>query len=180
MMELGLKLRQLRKAKRFSLKQLAARSGCSTSYLSMIENGKIDPGISRLKKIADGLGITIVDLFQDSQNGKVVIRKNDRICADLDKSKTRIEILVPPSENRQIDARLAVISPGGSSEGDYKHPGEEFGLLLAGTLDLTVGGVTHHLETEDSFYFPSTLEHRFKNPGKQNAVVLWVNHPPTW
>lgn len=180
MEELGLKLRKLRKAKLLSLKQLAARTGCSSSYLSMVENGKVDPGISRLKKIADGLEVTIVDLFQESRNGKVVVRKSDRICAEIEKSKTRIEILVPLSESRQIDARLAVIAPEGSSEGDYKHPGEEFGLLLSGTLDLTVGGVTYHLEAEDSFYFPSTLEHRFKNPGRENAVVLWVNHPPSW
>lgn len=180
MEHVGIKLRELRKAKKLSLKKLAERSGCSSSYLSMVENGKVDPGISRLKRIADGLEITIVDLFRDQPNTRVVIRKNERIRAEFHGSKTRIEILVPQEPNKQIDARLAIISPGGSSEGEYRHPGEEFGLIMAGCLELRVGGVRYALDKGDSFYFSSEQRHSFKNTGKEDSVVMWVNHPASW
>jgi transcriptional regulator with XRE-family HTH domain len=180
MEQLGLKLRSLRKRKQLSLKQLAERVGCSPSYLSMVETSKIDPGVSRLKRIADGLGITIVDLFQAQPGQNLIIRRHERICAEFPSSKTRIEILVPQVAEKQIDARIAVIYPGGSSSGEYRHPGEEFGFVMKGTLELTIDGVNHELEEGDSFYFASTSNHHFRNPGKEDTLVLWVNHPPTW
>jgi len=178
--QIGLKLRSFRKAKGLSLKELGERVGCSISYLSMVENGKVDPGISRLKKIVNGLGITIIDLFKERSNDRVVIRKDERIHAQFLRSKTRIEILVPQGVEKQLDARLAVIHPGGSSEGEYQHPGEEFGLILKGILELVVDGETYRLVEGDSFYFRSTRPHRFSNPGKEDTLVVWVNHPASW
>ncbi|PKN61494.1 MAG: transcriptional regulator [Deltaproteobacteria bacterium HGW-Deltaproteobacteria-15] len=180
MEQLGLKLRSLRKQKQLSLKQLAERVGCSPSYLSMVENSKIDPGVSRLKRIADGLGITIVDLFQTPAGRSLVIRSHERICAEFPSSRTRIEILVPQVSEKQIDARMAIIHPGGSSSGEYRHPGEEFGYVISGMLELTVDGVDYALREGDSFYFASTSNHYFRNPGKEDTFVLWVNHPPSW
>ncbi len=178
---MGPKLRNLRKAKGLSLKQLSKLAGCSLSYLSMVENEKVDPSISRLKKIAEGLEITIVDLFQPHDGHEVVIRKQDRIRGEFVRSKTHMEILVPPSsEDKQIDARLAFIHPGGGSDGDYCHPGEEFGLVIKGTLELIVDGVLYQLLEGDSFYFHSTRKHSFKNPGSEDTEVVWVNHPPSW
>ncbi len=177
---LGTRLRTVRKAKRLSLKQLAERAGCSPSYLSMVENGKIDPGVSRLKKIVDALHMTIVDLFQSQTEQKLIIRKSERIQVEFASSRTRIEILVPKLPEKQMDARLAVIYPGGSSEGDYRHPGEEFGFVVNGHLELTIDGIPYLLQEGDSFYFASNRTHRFRNPGTEDAVVVWVNHPPSW
>jgi transcriptional regulator with XRE-family HTH domain len=180
MEQLGPKLRSLRKRKQLSLKQLADRVGCSPSYLSMVENSKIDPGVSRLKRIADGLGVTIVDLFQAQTGQKWILRGHERISAEFSRSKMRIEILVPQLPEKQMDARMAIIYPGGSSSGEYRHPGEEFGFVMKGTLELTIDGVDYNLQEGDSFYFHSTSNHYFRNPGKENTLVLWVNHPPSW
>ncbi|MCD4715175.1 MAG: cupin domain-containing protein [Desulfobacterales bacterium] len=178
--QLGHKLRSLRKQRGLSLKKLGERINCSTSYLSMVENGKVDPGISHLKKIANGLDVTIVDLFQKHDGQKVVIRKEDRIQAEFNRSKTKIEILVPQLPNKLMDARIANIYPGGSSEGDYRHPGEEFGLVLKGRLELTIDGDVYELREGDSFYFSSNGNHCFRNPGKDNTMVVWVNTPASW
>jgi transcriptional regulator with XRE-family HTH domain len=177
---LGPKLRLLRKSKHLSLKQLAERAGCSPSYISMVENGKVDPGVSRLKKIADGLEMTIVDLFSVRRGETLIIRKDERIIAEFSGSKTRIEILVPQLPKKEMDARLAVVYPGGNSQGDYCHPGQEFGLVLKGLLELRVDGVDYLLREGDSFYFESIRKHRFRNPGDEDTLVVWVNHPPSW
>jgi transcriptional regulator with XRE-family HTH domain len=177
---LGPKLKSLRKSKNLSLKQLAERSGCSPSYISMVENNKVDPGVSRLKKIADALEMTIVDLFSTQAGERLIIRKDERIKAEFSGSKTRIEILVPQLPQKEMDARLAVIYPGGNSEGDYRHPGQEFGLVLKGSLLLSIDGIDYVLAEGDSFYFESMRNHRFRNPGEEDTVVVWVNHPPSW
>lgn len=180
MEHLGEKLRRLRKQRGYSLQQAAERIGCSPSYLSMVENQKLDPSISKLKKIAEGLGSTIVELFQEGNSDEVVMRAHKRPLASFPRSKLRIEILVPRTPGRQLDARLAVVSPGGGSQGDYSHKGEEFGLVLEGSLELTVKGSTYTLQQGDSFYFASSSDHRFTNPGDSDSVILWVNHPPSW
>ena len=177
---LGQKLRVLRKERGLSLSQLAERVGCSPSYLSMVENEKIDPSVSRLKVIAEGLGTTIVGLFQEPDGHDVVLREADRPRVAFPGSRLRIEILIPRSPGQQLDARLTVVSPGGGSEGDYSHSGVEFGVVVKGELELTVAGVIYHLRPGDSFYFPSTRDHRFKNPSDEETQVVWVNHPPSW
>jgi transcriptional regulator with XRE-family HTH domain len=180
MKELGLKLRSLRKERMFSLVRLSELAGCSPSYLSMVENGKVDPSISRLKRIADALDVTIVDLFHKDTNQNVVLRKKNRLRGEIPRSKTDIEILIPRIPDKQLDARLATIHPGGSSLGNYKHPGEEFGLVLKGIFELSVNGTIYKLDEGDSFYFKSTSNHNFRNPGNEDTIVLWVNHPPSW
>ena len=181
MNELGSKLRSLRNAKNISLMQLSKLAECSLSYLSMVENGKVDPSVSRLKKIATALGVTVVDLFQSSNNQEIVLRKKDRIHAKFTHSKIDMEILVPPlPKDKKIDARLAIIHPDGGSKGDYYHPGEEFGLIFKGKLELTIDEISYQLEEGDSFYFNSTRRHSFRNLGSEDTVIVWVNHPPSW
>lgn len=180
MESLGTKIRALRKSQGFSLKQLAERVGCTASYLSMVENERLDPSVSRLKKIVDALGKTIVDLFGEPGDGDIIVRKEKRARAAFPGSKLLIEILVLQAPNKKMDARLAIVAPGGGSEGDYRHPGEEFGLVLKGTLELTVDGASYQLQEGDTFYFHSTRNHRFRNNGDHETQVLWVNHPPSW
>jgi transcriptional regulator with XRE-family HTH domain len=178
---IGSKLRSVRKSQGLSLKQVARLVGCSPSYLSMVENDKLDPSASRLKKIADALGSTIIELFSERPNSdEVVLRKEERQRVAVRGSKLLIEILVRQGPGNNIDARLAIVAPGGGSEGDYSHPGEEFGFVVKGTLELTVDGATHILHAGDTFYFHSTRPHRFRNPSDENVEILWMNHPPSW
>jgi transcriptional regulator with XRE-family HTH domain len=177
---IGSRLRSLRNSQGLSLKQVAQLVGCTPSYLSMVENDKLDPSASRLKKIADAMGSTIIELFSDQTNGEeVILRKEERQRVAVRGSKLLIEILVRQSPDKQIDARLAILAPGGGSEGNYEHPGEEFGFVVKGSLELTVDGATHILREGDTFYFQSTRPHRFRNATDENVEILWVNHPPS-
>ena len=180
MESLGPKLRSLRKERGLSLQKLSKKAGCSPSYISMVENEKVDPSISRLKRIAEGLGYTIIDLFQNESNNAVVIKKYQRRRIEFPRSKTAVEPLVPSFSEKQLDARLAIIYPGGSSEGYYRHAGEEFGLVLKGELELVIDGVKYQLQKGDSFFFPSTQNHRFSNPGDEETLIVWVNHPASF
>ena len=178
---IGTRLRAMRNSRGLSLKQVAQRVGCTPSYLSMVENDKLDPSASRLKKIADALGCTIIELFSEQSNGaEVVLRKEERQRVSVLGSKLLIEILVRQAPGKQMDARLAVVAPGGGSEGNYAHPGEEFGFIVKGTLELTVDGITHVLREGDTFYFESTRPHRFRNTTDETVEIVWVNHPPSW
>ena len=83
-----------------------------------------------------------------------------------------------------LDGELALgttrYAPGASTGDDlYTHKGEEAGLVLEGRIELTLGDEVFLLETGDSFSFPSTIPHTYRNPGDTPAAVIWANTPIT-
>jgi transcriptional regulator with XRE-family HTH domain len=177
---IGKRIKTMRGNRGLTLKKVAAVVGCTPSYLSMVENDKLDPSTSRLKRIADALGSTIVQLFPDQGQDDIILRHKDRQKVNVSGSKLLFEILIHQGPDKKMDARLATIYPGGGSGGSYTHPGEEFGYILKGTLELTVEDKTYTLQKGDTFYFHSTRSHQFHNRGDEKVEVLWVNHPPSW
>jgi transcriptional regulator with XRE-family HTH domain len=177
---LSTKLKQLRTQKKLTQKELAQKVKCTPAYICQLENGKADPSISTLKKISTALGITIIDFFRTDFAEKVILKKRDREVVKFPKSKTTIETLIPNPGNKKMDARIAFIGPGGGSRGAYHHEGEEFGYVIQGELELSYSGENYLLAPGDSFYLESQIEHEFRNKGGEEAIVLWVNHPPSF
>ena len=64
-MSIGTRILQARTQKNLSQTQLSQRTGMAGSYLSRIENRKIEPGPRTLKRIADALGIPLSELFRE-------------------------------------------------------------------------------------------------------------------
>ena len=58
-----MKVRMIRTAKGLNMRELADKVGCSTSFISQIENGKVSPSIAMLKKIASVLDVRVVDFL---------------------------------------------------------------------------------------------------------------------
>ena len=76
--KIGQRIKVQRQSNNLTLKQLAEKVGCTDAYLSQIENGKVSPSISSLKKIADGLQTKITDFFVESQDDEPVVLTADR------------------------------------------------------------------------------------------------------
>lgn len=68
-------VRVWREYRGLSAKDLAARAGISTAYLSEIETGKKDGSISALKSIADALKLDLDDLYWRREDRKVADSK---------------------------------------------------------------------------------------------------------
>ena len=78
-MELGKKIYDLRKSRKLSQGVLADMSGLSQTYMSKIENGKIFPHISTIRKIAESLGLSCaVLLFMSCDEGDYISSSNYR------------------------------------------------------------------------------------------------------
>lgn len=63
-MHVGEKVREIRNKKKLSLRQLAAMTDMNHAYLSRIENGKVQPSVESLTKIAKALGCDVADFFE--------------------------------------------------------------------------------------------------------------------
>lgn len=183
--ELGMRIRQLRLARGFSIKELAVRSDLSAGSISQLERGIGSPSIRSLRNISKALGVTIAYFFpsegaEEAPESDVVKRVAKRKTLTFGNTGTTKDILSSRGSEK-LEFLLVKVAPGGSSGPElYSHDGEEGGVVLAGTLDLWVNERQYRLEAGDSFGFQSALPHKFSNPGEVEAQVIWVNSPPLY
>ena len=181
--DLGTEIRGLRKARKLTLSDLAASSGLSVGYLSMVERQKAMPSIKALMSIAQALGVTIgwffeADTVHPRERGLVVRRSRRR---RIDYSTGIVDELLSPSLKGTLELVLCRLAPGATSgEEPYSHSSEEAGVIVRGRLELWVDGQSVLLETGDSFGFESTRPHRYRNPGPDETEVVWAITPPSY
>ena len=195
--DVGRQIRAHREASKVSLRELARRLGISPSAISQIETGKSRPSVSTLYAIVSELGMSLDELFSGerqarlaanspgraaahaatplSGNGHHVQRADRRRRIELE-SGVRWERLTPqPDPN--ADFLYMVYGVGGSSShGDrfIRHSGREYGLIVSGTLTVTVGFDTYELGPGDSICFDSTLPHCMRNLGTEPVHGIWL------
>lgn len=179
---IGMRMRELRKAKGLTLKQLAGLTDLSVGYLSQLERQDADPSVRALNMIGKALGVGINWFFPDPEEeanpeSGIVVRGTRRRALRFE-SGVKDELL-SPSLSGQLEMILTTFAPGASS-GDtlYSHKGEEGGYLTEGLLELTVEDQVMVLEPGDSFRFASTKPHRYYNIGETDAVLVWAVTPP--
>lgn len=175
---LGLKLRRLRKRAGLSLASASAQAGISAGFLSAIERERANASVATLQRLAAAYGTTVLDLFGQPKRPTRLVRPKERRRLQT-ASGVRMEMLSQGTVSLQC--MLFRVSPGSGSDGAYSHSGEEFLFMLEGALEMWLDEVEcHTLEAGDSFWFESTLGHRWHNPGDRDAVLIWVNTPPTF
>jgi transcriptional regulator with XRE-family HTH domain len=181
--QVGQRLRTTRRAKNQTLKKLATATGFTEAYLSQIENGRAMPTLASLKKIAMAYGVSVVELLADESrtDGQLMLRREDRRNLISGSHGIVKEMLVATQSGKRMEPLLVTINPLAGSGGQYNHAGEEFVIVLSGTLELSVEERLFRARRGDSFYFASTRLHGFRNPSKRTkAVVLWVITPPSF
>ncbi|RLB04919.1 MAG: Cro/Cl family transcriptional regulator [Deltaproteobacteria bacterium] len=181
MIDLGGKIRTLRKERGLTLGELAQRVSCSPSFISQVERGKVSPSIATLKQIANVLKVNIVDFFLPTDElESVVMGEGERVEISLKRWKAKISLLVKSTQGKRMQPFYTVIKPGGGSLGLYNHEGEEFGIVLKGKLEINLNGTHYLVKENESFYYSSQIPHSWSNPTDEETVVVWVVSPPTW
>tara|TARA_B100000749_G_C18444810_1_gene473772 strand:+ start:2400 stop:3179 length:780 start_codon:yes stop_codon:yes gene_type:complete len=182
---LGQAIRRARQSARMSLQQVAESAGTSVGLLSQIERGISSPSIRVLREICNVLKIPVHALFGDSdaaieQEARRVVRVNQRRKADFG-AKGMIKEFLNAHEGRALQVMEIILEPnGGSGDDSYSHEGEECGVVLEGRLELHVDGAVYRLAEGDSFYFESTLNHKFNNISPGKTRIIWITTPPVW
>lgn len=196
--QLGPRLRERREQGGLTLRELARRLGISPSAISQIETGKSRPSVSTLYAIVSELGMSLDELFsgqnqerapaaapsaaragragrEPSSKERHVQRAGTRRALDLE-TGVRWERLTPHSDP-DVDFLYVVYDVGGSSsEGGRasRHSGREYGLVLQGTLEVTVGFDAYELGPGDSISFDSTVPHCLRNIGSEPVRGIWL------
>jgi DNA-binding transcriptional MerR regulator/mannose-6-phosphate isomerase-like protein (cupin superfamily) len=174
----GQRFRRLRVRRGLSLAQVARAVGVSVGFLSALERGQMRSSVATLRRISRFYRTNILSLFDSSRETRRVVRPAERKILETTPG-VRMELLA--SGHTVMEPHLFCIQPGGSSGESYKHIGEEFLFVVSGAFEIWLGKDEHyHLESGDSLYFESTTPHRWRNPGRTETRLLWINTPPTF
>jgi DNA-binding transcriptional MerR regulator/quercetin dioxygenase-like cupin family protein len=175
----GDRLRAERHRARLTLREVAGKTGTSVSFLSAVERGVTGLSVSRLHALVKLYGITVQDLLVRGRPPRRLVRASERPRLPTTDSGVEIEQLAVGA--LQMEPHRYVVQPGAGSEGAYEHIGEELVFVLRGRIEVWLEEKHHYrMSAGDCLYFPSTLPHRWHNPGPGLAELLWVNTPPTF
>jgi transcriptional regulator with XRE-family HTH domain len=199
--ELGPRLRRVREDRGLSARELARRLSCSPSLISQIERGLSAPSVGMLYALASELRTSLDFLFGTGEGGQavtahgnglarpaaaaapavrydghgVVQRAGSRSTIDL-ASGVRWERLTPGADS-QVDFLEVIYEPSGHSTDSrrpLRHDGHEYGLIIKGTLQASVGFETYELGPGDSIAFDSALPHQYWNPTGDDVHAVWA------
>jgi transcriptional regulator with XRE-family HTH domain len=176
--KIGPRIRALREAMGFSLRELAERSGVSAPMLSQVERGETSPTLSVAEKIAAGLELTLSQLLRLDEGEHVTVsRATGR--RRYERGGHRFEELTPPLPGQRADVSLHTLKVGAATGGPDDPPIHEPGsretaVVLTGLLALVIDGTRHQLRAGDSVTFDADLPHHFENDGEEQARFLAV------
>ena len=179
---LGADLRALRKSRGLTLTDLADRLGRSVGWLSQVERDISEPSITDLRHIAAALGVPISMLFRHdaapAHEAGCVVRKDRRRTIGSTVAGL-IEELLSPDLTDDFEMVHSTFAPKSMIPEHVTRPTQEVGYILSGRLDIEIAGVTHQLETGDSFRIRGE-PFRWSNPYDRPAVAIWVIAPPVY
>lgn len=182
--DVGQKIRELRKSKKFSITDLSQESGLSTGLISQIERNMVVPSIKVMWKIANVLEVNIGYFFdEDDENieEKIVVRRNDRKSINTNDSTKSYELLMPNLNNKSIEFLLITLNKETKiNKGLVSHKGEECGYIIEGTMKIILENKEYILEKGDSFYFDSKIPHVYENYGDEKCVLVCAMTPPSF
>lgn len=179
-LDLGARVRELRKAHDWTLEQAAQQAGLARSTLSKIENGQMSPTYEALKKLAVGLQISVPQLFTPSPTGDV----NGRLAVTrageaTEKPTTTYEhalLSEALSTKKMLPYRTRVRARRMEDfDGWVRHEGEEFLYVLTGKIRLyTEFYEPFDLQRGDSAYYDAAMGHNVVSTSAEDATILWV------
>lgn len=179
--ELGKRIRELRRAREWTLEEVAAATGLAASTLSKIENDRMSPTFDVVQKLAHGFDIDITELFSTPAPPRAgarrsVVRQGAGKLLDADVYSH--QLLAAELTNKSILPFLTTIKARSVDEFDSwgSHEGEEFLYVLEGSVEF----YTEHyepvaLEVGDGIYIDSMMRHACISTSPGDAKVLWIN-----
>jgi XRE family transcriptional regulator, regulator of sulfur utilization len=168
---IGPRVKALREAMGFSLRDLSERSGVSAPMLSQVERGETSPTLIVATKIAAGLELTLSRLLRLDEGQHVAV-SHARGRRRSERGGHLVEELTPPLPGQRADISLHTLKPGATTGGRADPPMHEPGsretaVVLVGTLALVVDGARYDLQEGDSVTFDADLPHHFENDGEE-------------
>jgi transcriptional regulator with XRE-family HTH domain len=180
--DVGERLRNVRKAKGVSQRELAKRVGVTNSTISLIEQNRVSPSVASLKKVLDGIPMTLSDFFtmdvEPNEDHYFYLREQQ---PDIGQGNLNYFLIGADHQNRNITLLREVYEPGSDTGEDMiSHEGEECGIVIEGEVEVTVGDIVKILSEGEGYYFSTNKPHRFRNLTDNQATIISASTPVTF
>ena len=175
----GARLRELRVLNRLSQRELARRADVSNATISLIEGNKTDPSIGLLKRILEGIPISVADFFNAELEPQSQVFFRDTELLEIGGGLISYRQVGSDLEHSQLQIlheRYAAGSDSGRAL--LSHDSEEGGVVISGHIEVTVGNQTRILGPGDAYLFDSKTPHRFRNLSSEDCVLVTACTPP--
>ncbi|PUB09583.1 helix-turn-helix domain-containing protein [Paenisporosarcina sp. OV554] len=162
----GITLKSLRKERKLTLKDLAAETGVSISFLSQVERGKSSVTLESLKKIADALSVNPSVFFaKDDVQDDLSIRQERFFYKDLSHGV----------QDASFSPILVTLQPGENEGNAFSHGGHEFLFVVEGLLTVEIDGKPVQLNEQQSILFDARKTHYWYNHTEHIVRFLVVS-----
>jgi len=179
--DVGGRLQAVRLKHGLSQRELARRAGLTHSTISLIEQNRVSPSVGSLKKILDGVPITLAEFFAEGMGDDAQIFYRRTELMELAGGKISYRQVGRHLEGRALQILHERLAPGADTgEMMMQHNAEEGGVIIRGALEVTVGAVKRVLKPGDAYYFNSNIPHRFRNVGDEECELVSVCTPPSF
>ncbi|SEW10132.1 transcriptional regulator, XRE family with cupin sensor [Cognatiyoonia koreensis] len=179
-LDLGARVRELRKARNWTLEQAAKQAGLARSTLSKIENGQMSPTYEALKKLAVGLEISVPQLFtapsKGQVNGRMTVTRRDEATRKITTTYEHDLLAETLKQKKMLPYRARVRARTMDDfDGWVRHDGEEFLYVLTGEICLyTEFYEPVQMKRGDSAYYDAAMGHNVVSISAEDATILWV------
>jgi transcriptional regulator with XRE-family HTH domain len=176
---LGTRLRDLRRERNLSQRDLAERAGLSPNAISLIERGEISPSVATLQRLAGALSVRMSYFFDSDDEMHLVYSRAER-RPEIASRDVRIEGLGAKLSGQEMEPFIVTLAPGADTCNiPVVHSGHEFVCCLEGRLEYVVGGTAYPLEAGEYLMFEANLPHCWRNAAEQESRFLLVLHSPS-
>lgn len=168
---IGLRVKQERTARRWTLDQLAEAAGVSRRLVVNVEQGVSNPSVGTLLRLSDALGVGLPALVEPPAPAPLrVTRQGEGATlwtSDAGGRGVLVAGTAPPDVVELWDWTLA---PGDQHTAEAHASGtQELVHVLEGTIGIEVGGQSVTLATGDAAAFPGDVAHSYANQGSAPA-----------
>ena len=172
---LGSRLRKARHDAELTLKQASARVDVSFSHLSGVERGVANPSLALLERLGQLYGTPTGAFWGGMRPPSEPAPQHWQQATMLVTDRGRVRAYAV-ARGQTICGDLFEAEPGGGSEGQYAHEGEELVYVLEGVLTIWLDGTRQHtIGPGYSLSFPSDVYHRWLNEGAERLRMLWTS-----
>jgi transcriptional regulator with XRE-family HTH domain len=179
--DVGARLRSVRTTFSLSQRELARRAGVTNGLISLIEQNRVSPSVSSLKKVLDGVPMSLAEFFTLDLSTAPQAFFSAEELVELGNPEVSLRLVAAQRPGRQLTLLHERYAAGAATGEDMiAHRGEEAGMVIRGRIELTVGGTTRVLGPGEAYYFASQIPHRFRNVGREACEIISACTPPTF
>jgi transcriptional regulator with XRE-family HTH domain len=180
-LRLGERLRILRERAGLSQRALAKRAQVTNATISLIEADKVNPSVGALRRILDGIPVSLSDFFAFQPEPEQAQFYAAEELPEIGKGTLSLKRVGNNQFGRAMTILHECYQPGADTgRVMYQHEGEEGGVVISGRVEITVGEDRRVLGAGDAYYFDSRKPHRFRQVGPEPCVIVSACTPPTF